>query len=239
MIDFSGVFPEVGRPTTVKTRFATRGQQLLRVDREDNRCISAETQKAILAYLEERLPGCDALVISDYRKGVLASTDFVRSVTTLCAKHNAVCCIDSKSREIEAFAGMDFVKPNNLELEAAVGIKIDGDEALERAGRVYLEKSGTKALVVTRGARGISVFEPGRDRQDFAARPHEVFDVTGAGDTVISTIALGLVSGMDLYSSVQLANLAASVAISRVGTVPVTGEELVRRIREEDAEHDQ
>lgn len=235
MIDCAGVLAEVGRPTTVKTRFATKGQQLLRVDREDDRPISAETQKAILSYLEGALPGHDALVISDYRKGVLGSADFVRSVTALCSRSGTVCCIDSKSRNIGAFAGMDFVKPNNLELEAAVGIKIDGDESLEKAGRAYLEKSGAKALVVTRGARGISVFVPGEARQDFAARPHEVFDVTGAGDTVISTIALGLVSGLDLCDSVRLANLAASVAISRVGTAPVTGEELIRRVREEEA----
>ena len=228
-----GIF--AGRPTTVKTRFATKGQQLLRVDREDSRCISAESQKNLLLYLEKSLPESDALVISDYKKGVLNDGDFVRSVVKLCNKNNVLCSIDSKSRNIQAFENMDFVKPNNLELEEAVGIKIEDDESLERAGRTYLEKSGAKALVVTRGSKGISVFVPGEKRRDFASRAVQVFDVTGAGDTVISTISLGMASGLSLDESVQLANLAASVVISKVGTAAVTGGELIERINEEKA----
>ena len=234
-INCGGIVLEPGRPTTVKTRFASMGQQLLRVDKEDSNCILEETQNALLSWLDATLPQCDALVISDYKKGVLNSPGFVRNVVALCGKHKTLCSIDSKSNNIEAFAGMDFVKPNNLELEAAVGLKIKNEADLERAGWTYLEKSGAKALVVTRGAKGISVFVPGQKRQDFAARPHEVFDVTGAGDTVISAISLALASGLNLCEAVQLANLAASVAISKVGTAPVGKDELVKRVREEAA----
>ncbi len=235
-IAVDGVYAEQGRPTTLKTRFATKGQQLIRVDNEDARCITEESQKKILAYLKEAVSGCDAVILSDYRKGLFGSADFVRKIIGLCRRHGVITAIDSKSRDIEAFKDADFVKPNNLELEAAVGIKIEDDGTLDRAGRMYLERSQAGALVVTRGAKGISVFEPGKERQDFASRAVQVFDVTGAGDTVISTVSLGMACGLALCEAVQLANLAASVVIAKTGTAAVTREELLRRIAAEGQE---
>ena len=232
-IHTDGILAEAERPTTLKTRFATKGQQLIRVDSEDSRCISEETQERLLRVLQDRIGGYDAVVLSDYRKGVLNGGGFVRKIISLCNGAGVPVAADSKSRDIGVFAGMDFVKPNNLELEEAVGIKIEDDDDLERAGRSYLERSGAKALVVTRGARGISVFIPGSERRDFASRAVQVFDVTGAGDTVISTVVLGVASGLDLYDSVRLANLAAGIVVSKVGTAAVTRDELLERIRNE------
>lgn len=233
-ITVEGIYAEGSRPTTLKTRYATKSQQLIRVDNEDAHCISEESQKKLLGYLKETVPNCDAVILSDYKKGVFNNEDFVRSIIALCNEHKVLVGIDSKSRNIQAFAGADFVKPNNLELEEAVGIKIEDDDSLNRAGTVYLEKSGARSLVVTRGASGISVFVPGKARQDFASRAVQVFDVTGAGDTVISAIALGMASGLSLCEAVQLANLAASVVISKLGTAAVTQEELIKRIQSEE-----
>lgn len=228
-----GIFAEEERPTIVKTRFATKGQQLLRMDNEVTGCIAETTQMKIISYLREHAKELDAVVISDYMKGVLESGTFVAEIIQICNKNQILVSIDSKSRKIEAFKNADFVKPNNLELEEAVGIRITDEDTLNEAGKVYLYKSGAKCLIVTRGAEGISVFQPDQKRRDFASKAVQVFDVTGAGDTVISTITLGMISGLSIGESVQLANFAASVVIGKVGTAPVTQEELIGRIHEE------
>ena len=107
-----------------------------------------------MQWLSDSLDGCTMLVMSDYRKGVLGSGTFVRRIVGLCKSRGVRVCIDSKSRDIQVFEGMDFVKPNNVELEEAVGIKIGCEADLERAGRAYLEKSGAASVVVTRGGEG-------------------------------------------------------------------------------------
>ncbi|MDR1834500.1 MAG: PfkB family carbohydrate kinase [Fusobacteriaceae bacterium] len=226
------ILEEAGRPTTLKERFATKSQQLLRVDREQSGDIKEETRNAILQYLREKLDAMDAVLLSDYRKGILSSPDFVKNIISLCREHRTPVTIDSKSPSISAFAGATFVKPNNLELEQAVNMKITDDESLDRAGKLYLETCGAQYLIVTRGAKGISVFSHDHPRQDFSSRALQVYDVTGAGDTVISTITLGIVSGLSIREATVLGNLAASVVVSKTGTATVSGEELLTRIRE-------
>lgn len=232
-IDTDGIIEEKMRPTIVKTRFATRGQQLLRMDNEVTGCITEDVQARIIEYLINNKKQLDAVVLSDYNKGVLESPQFVSEVIKICNENHILISIDSKSRNIEAFKNADFVKPNNLELEEAVGIKITDEASLNEAGKVYLYRSGARCLIVTRGADGISVFLPDQKRMDFASKAVQVFDVTGAGDTVISTITLGMISGLEIADAVRLANYAASVVISKVGTAPVMQQELIRRVHEE------
>lgn len=231
-IHTEGIIAQRGKPTTIKTRYATKGQQLLRVDNEDISEITEETQNSILDFLNSNIKNLDVVVLSDYKKGVLNNGKFVQDIIKICNRNNVLVTIDSKSRNIAAFKGVDFVKPNNLELEEAVGIKIEDDESLNQAGRIYLNKSQAKALIVTRGSKGISVFLPEKNRKDYPAKDVQVYDVCGAGDTVISTISLALASGIDLGDSVGLANLAAGVVISKVGTVAISSEELLRSINE-------
>lgn len=225
-----GLVSEAGRPTTIKRRFATKSQQLLRVDIENTAPITDSTEQNLLGILEKHIDTVDAVILSDYQKGVLTSPDFVKRIITICNEHQVIITIDSKSSNIEAFKNATFVKPNNLELEAAVGIKITDDESLNAAGNCYLTQSGANALIVTRGARGISVFEKGKARKDYPSKAVQVYDVTGAGDTVISSTTLGLTSGMTLEEAVILGNVAAGVVISKVGTVPVTAEELIEKV---------
>lgn len=232
-IDISGVFEEEGRPTTIKTRYAVKGQQLLRVDTETTESISERMQRIILEFITQVIAKFDAVVISDYMKGMFREPSFVKSIISTCNNNNVLVAIDSKSREISAFSNADFVKPNNLELEAAVGITITDDDTLDAAGEKYLSESEAKALIVTRGSKGISVFEPGMKRNDYPAKDVQVFDVCGAGDTVISTITMGMCSGLSVGDSVRMANLAAGVVINRVGTVAVTADELLGSIYEE------
>ena len=231
-IDASGIAEEKDKRTTVKTRFATKGQQLLRMDREDNSDIALKTQRRLLECISMRVKELDGVVISDYCKGVFANADFVRNIIRLCGDNGVTIAVDSKSRGIEAFANADFVKPNNLELENAVGIKITDDISLDEAGAKYLQMSGAKNVIVTRGANGISIFSPDRKRRDYASKAIQVFDVTGAGDTVISAIILGLTSGMSIDESVILANIAAGIVIGKRGTAVVSQEELLEKTDE-------
>lgn len=232
-ISAEGIVAEAMRPTTTKTRYATKGQQLLRVDSEKTDGILTETKEKLFALLEAKLSeGLDAVVLSDYRKGVFEDESFVRRIISMCEENDTFVGIDSKSRNIAAFKGASVVKPNNLELEDAVNIKITDEESLNEAGKRYLEKSGARALVVTRGAKGISLFMPDKMRKDFAARDVQVYDVCGAGDTVISTITMGMISSLSIDDAIVLANLAAGVVISKVGTVAITADELMDAARQ-------
>ena len=218
--------------TTLKTRFATKGQQLLRVDREVSSGILAETQRQLVQYVSAHIQEWDAVVLSDYCKGVFAEPEFVKALIRICNENHVIVAIDSKSRDIAAFRNADFVKPNNLELENAVDIKITDQESLDRAGKKYLAVSGAKSIIVTRGAEGISIFEHGKERRDYSSKAVQVFDVTGAGDTVISAITLGVASGLSLDESVILANIAAGVVIGKRGTATVSTDELMEKINE-------
>lgn len=233
-IKTEGLVVETLRPTTVKKRFATKRQQLLRVDTEATVSILTRTEDELLNYIQGQLKNLNAVILSDYQKGIFADTFFVQKIIKLCKEANVIIGIDSKTKNIEAFKGATFVKPNNLELEQAVGIKIIDDETLNLAGSQYLSRSGAETLIVTRSEKGISVFsQENTERKDFVSKAVQVFDVTGAGDTVISTITASIASGLSMDDAVILGNLAASVVIRKIGTSAITKEELVERLHEE------
>lgn len=231
-INVDGLVEENERPTTVKRRFATKNQQLLRVDIEETRAIHADTEQRILNILQKSIGNINAVVLSDYQKGMFTNSKFVREVISICRRNDVIITIDSKSNDIEAFEGATFVKPNNLELEKAVGIKIVDEKTLDEAGECYLKRSGAQALMVTRGAMGISLFLDGKERKDFPSKAVQVYDVTGAGDTVISTVTLGMSAGLSIEESIVLGNIAAGSVISKVGTAPVERKELLEMIYE-------
>ncbi|MDE6983595.1 MAG: bifunctional hydroxymethylpyrimidine kinase/phosphomethylpyrimidine kinase, partial [Lachnospiraceae bacterium] len=201
-------------------------------DREDNSPAQEGTQAKILDYIARHIGAWDAVVLSDYCKGVFDNPDFVRAIIRVCNENHVLVTVDSKSRSIEAFQHADFVKPNNLELENAVNVKILDAMSLDQAGWAYLERSGAKRIIVTRGAEGISIFERGSGRRDYASKAVQVFDVTGAGDTVISAVTLGLASGLSIDDAVVLANIAAGVVIGKRGTAAVSRDELLRKLEE-------
>lgn len=231
-ISIGGIVTEEGRSTIVKRRFATKSQQLLRVDIEECREIAIETENIILAYLKKHINKIDAVILSDYNKGVFTSGIFISKIIEICLINNVIVGIDSKRKNIEAFRDATFVKPNNLELEQAIGIRIKDDESLNKAGQIYLERSGVQTLLVTRGAKGISLFQKNMKRKDYPSKAAQVYDVTGAGDTVISIITLGIACGLSMEESIVLGNIAASVVINKVGTIPITSEELIGKLYE-------
>lgn len=202
----------------------------MRVDNEITEEINVNSRSDILAYLKAHILVFSAVILSDYKKGVLNSGEFVAEIIRICNENNVLISVDSKSRNIEAFKGADFVKPNNLELAEAVGFAIKDEDSLNRAGEEYLLRSGAKALVVTKGAKEISLFRRQQARLDFPAAEVQVYDVTGAGDTVISTITLRVASGLDFSDAIVLANLAAGKVISSMGTAAIKQDELIKAI---------
>lgn len=228
----TAIYESDERPTTIKTRYTTKGIQLLRVDKEETKDIPTEAKEHILNYLVENLEDIDAVVFSDYVKGVLKDKTFTKRLIGVCRDYNIFVAVDSKTDCIGNYEGADIMTPNADEVSSAVGIKMETDEDVTAAGELYLKDSGTKALLLTRGENGIAVFEQGKARVDFPAKDVEVYDVSGAGDTVISTITIARICDLDMAESVELGNIAAGVVITKRGTVPIKKEELLRAVNE-------
>ena len=220
-----GFIRDPSRPTAVKTRFIAGGQQLLRADYETRRPISPKIEEQILDEIEKRLHGVGVLVLSDYGKGVL--TDHViRSAIASAKSLNIPVIVDPKGSDYRRYRGASVVTPNLKELEEAAGYLGHGDAKLEEAARGVLAKSGVLAMVATRGGEGLSVIRMDSDAVHVRAQAREVFDVSGAGDTVVATLALALATGSDLPTAAALANLAASIVVGKVGTASVTADEM-------------
>jgi rfaE bifunctional protein kinase chain/domain len=224
------VFTDVGRPTTVKTRIVAHGQQVVRTDREDAGDIAESAERALLEALRAELPEAAALVISDYQKGTLTASLLRRTLAR--ARHRRVpVLVDPKLRHFRLYRGATVVTPNQLEAEQATGLRLSDDGERREAGRRILALLACRAVVVTRGEHGLSLFERGRAPVEVPTAAREVFDVTGAGDSVIATMALALAAGATLREAAILANCAAGVVVGKVGTAQVTPSELLAAVQ--------
>jgi D-beta-D-heptose 7-phosphate kinase/D-beta-D-heptose 1-phosphate adenosyltransferase len=217
------------RPTTQKTRFVARGQQVLRIDHETRVQPSQAVLERLLAAITNIAADADGFIISDYAKGVI-HPEVAKTVVTAARGRPVVS--DPKVRDLGVYAGSTVMTPNHAELEAAVNAEIEGNEAVVAAMRALLPRLGGSALVVTRGAAGMTLLEPGRDAFHFHATAKSVFDVTGAGDTVVATLALALASGISLRDAVVAASAAAGVVVSREGTATLSRDELATALGE-------
>jgi D-beta-D-heptose 7-phosphate kinase/D-beta-D-heptose 1-phosphate adenosyltransferase len=226
-LDVAGLVSDPGRRTTTKTRVVARGQQIVRLDEEDRGEIGPASRAALAARLEGALSGADAVVVSDYAKG-LVDAALVGAVAELAGGRIPVI-VDPKRRDASPYRGCTAITPNRAEAEAASGRAIEGDDDVAPAAEAMASASGARQVLVTRGDRGLSLWEQGR-MTHVPARAREVYDVTGAGDTVIAYFALGLAAGVAPADAAFLANAAGSVAVSRVGTTVVAPEELVRSL---------
>jgi len=229
-----GFVRDSGRPTAVKARFIAGGQQLLRADYENNRPIGPKIEELILDEIEQRLHGVRALVLSDYGKGVLTSRVLMAAIAGANARGIPVI-VDPKGADYTRYRGAAVVTPNLKELAEAAGFAGPGDAKVEEAARGVLGKAGIGAVVATRGAGGLSVIRMDCEPVHIRARAREVFDVSGAGDTVVATLALALATGADLPTAARLANLAASIVVGKIGTASVSGDEL--RVAADEAGH--
>lgn len=220
-----GVVVDPFRPTTRKVRAIAHSQQILRIDREVRRPVSAALQNKALEYLMDAIGGMDGVICSDYQKGFLTA-DVLRSVIRGSRKRRVRVVADSKGKDYSRYKGVDAITPNIHEVEIASGVAIGNQKDLDRAVSKIAAEAQARIVLVTRGADGVSLYVKGRPRVDVPAEPREVYDVTGAGDTVTAVFGLGLFAGADPGEAARLANMAGGIAVGKVGTATVSREEL-------------
>jgi len=213
------------RPTTLKTRFVSSGQQLLRVDLEENHPVAGEVEQRLIRTIRDVAAGVGVILLSDYGKGV--ATPAVIAACREAAQGGAQVIVDSKARSFARYGAVHIVKPNAAELAYATDMPTGTDEEVEVALARALDLCEARSVLVTRAAKGISVAERGRPVRHFHSIPREVFDASGAGDTTLAALGLALAAGASLDVAVAFAQLAAGVAVSKVGTATVTPDELI------------
>ncbi len=224
---------EHGRQTGIKTRFCAGSQQLLRADRETVRAVSKETAQAILKTVERELANAAVLVLSDYGKGVLAS-DLAPALIAAAGKAGKPVVVDPKGIDFSRYRGATLLTPNRRELAEASRMPVDSDEAVVAAARRIIETSGVEAVLVTRSQDGMSLILANGEAHHLPAEAREVFDVSGAGDTVIATLSAALGAKVPLLAAARLANAAAGIVVGKVGTAVVHPEELVSALHHQD-----
>ncbi len=223
-VDYSGMI-ETSKPTTTKIRVISGHQQMIRLDFEDASELDGATSDKIVENFIERLPGVDAVIISDYGKGV-CTKKICREVIGACRAAKKCVIVDPKGDNWQKYFDASFITPNLKEFNAVLPRKIANvDEQIEESARKVIDEFNLHGLVVTRSAAGLSLIED-KKTAHIKARAQEVFDVSGAGDTVIAVFALAMAGGLDSAAAAYLANVAAGVVVAKVGTYAVSREEL-------------
>lgn len=222
------------RPTTRKTRVMAKHHHLVRVDYETRKFLSEGTEAKVIQMIKKTLPEVDAVILEDYAKGLLSPSLMVELVKLCDAAGKPIYVDPHRSNPAQFYKGVHLLKPNFDEALALSNVTYDdlrdSPAKINEIGQVLLEKSGAQKVIVTRGKDGMILFEAGEAIQ-VPTYAREVFDVTGAGDTVIATLALGLAAGVSLAESAVLANFAAGVVVGQVGCVPCSQEELIDYIK--------
>lgn len=223
------------RPTTIKTRVLAQGQQIVRFDREQTGVPSRETLRSLLAYVERNIANFDALVISDYAKGMV-NEELMTHLRHLLhnlklEKKQAIpLVVDPKPSNAHLFTAATIITPNHHEALQMANMH-GGDEAtLFAAARQIREDLGCEAVLVTRGEAGMTLLQPDGDMVSIPTMAKEVYDVTGAGDTVVATLSLGLATGCSMHEAAILANHAAGIVVAKVGTATALAQELLANI---------
>jgi D-beta-D-heptose 7-phosphate kinase/D-beta-D-heptose 1-phosphate adenosyltransferase len=229
-VDTRGVVVEPERVTTVKTRIIAQHQQVVRYDREVVLPIQPESIRQILAFLDENLNRLDAVLISDYAKGVVCEA-LVKEVRSSALKGGKILAVDPKVKNVPLFQGVTIITPNHYEAGEAAGIWIRSEEDLLKAGRTLLENLRAESILITRGEKGMTLFERQGDVTHIPTVAKEVFDVTGAGDTVISVLTMALAIGVPAREAAFLSNYAAGIVVGEVGTATLKTADLEDAVR--------
>ena len=240
---FSGLMEEAGissegiilddeRPTTAKTRVIAGKQHIVRIDRESKNFMSAKLEEKILTLLENNCKELDAIVLQDYNKGVL-SPALINKIIGIANKNNIVITVDPKFDNFFEYGNVTVFKPNRKETSDILGARLDTHEEIETAGRKLLNRLNSKYVLITLGEAGIALFEKDKETKRIPTKAVKVSDVSGAGDTVISTLTIALASGIDIESAAYLANFAGGIVCGEVGIVPIESKTLINKILSE------
>lgn len=219
-MELNGIVSEENRPTTKKTRIIAHQQQVVRYDHEKKENISSKTEKKFIEFILDRLAQIDCMVISDYSKGVVTE-GLMNAILPAAIRKGIPVIVDPKVSHFSLYKKVTLITPNHLEASQASGIEIENDATLCKAGRFLLKNLQCEAVLITRGEHGMSLFQKGGEVTHIPTQAKQVFDVTGAGDTVISTLSLALAAEAPLPIASRLANHAAGVVVGMVGTTAI------------------
>ena len=217
------------RPTTVKTRIIAHSQQVVRFDRESRADLEGEGLGALLATIQRELPACEALVVSDYGKGVIQPATLEAAIGLARSKRIPVA-VDPKESHIDHYRGVSILTPNQHEAGWVQGRRVVDEASLLEVGWGLQRRLDAEAVLVTRGPQGMSLFEKGGAYTHIPTVAREVFDVTGAGDTVVSVVALALAAGADYPTACYVSNHAAGIVIREVGTASCSPAQLLESL---------
>ncbi|HMK65029.1 MAG TPA: D-glycero-beta-D-manno-heptose-7-phosphate kinase [Thermodesulfobacteriota bacterium] len=225
-----GIVVEEGRPTAIKTRVIAHHQQVVRVDREKVSPVSAESTQKILQVVEKNIAHIKGIIVSDYGKGVVSQELMVR-LKKIASGKSIPILVDPKPYNIKWYDRVTLITPNHLEAGLAAGKKIESQEDLLWVGTQLLKKTKCESVLITRGKEGMTLFSKNKV-EHIPTVAQKVFDVTGAGDTVIATLILSLVSGLTLSQACLASNYAAGIVVGEVGTAAVQAGDLIRVLTE-------
>ncbi|MFH1454336.1 MAG: D-glycero-beta-D-manno-heptose-7-phosphate kinase [Armatimonadota bacterium] len=224
-VDVKGIVEDKGRPTTLKTRIVAHNQQVVRTDYEKIAAVPKNTIDQLLVKIDGNIKSYDAVLISDYAKGMLCK-EFVDELISKCRKSKVKIIAGPKPVNIDLFKDADCISLNKSEAASASGITIKDEKSLFKAGQALLDRTCAGAIIITRGEEGMSIFEKGKKPVHVPALASQVYDVSGAGDTVVSVFSLAVASGASVKDAAVLSNYAASIVVRKVGTATVTTDEL-------------
>jgi D-beta-D-heptose 7-phosphate kinase/D-beta-D-heptose 1-phosphate adenosyltransferase len=229
-IDTRWLVTDWKRPTTLKSRILARGQQVVRIDHEQKKFIDGAITRKIMEIVTNIIEEVDAVIISDYNKGVITPT-IAEGVISIAKKYNKIVSVDPKGRDYSKYRGATIVTPNQHEVEVVVGEPIVDEESVRKAGQKLLSELNLEYVLITRGEKGLSLVGEKDMVIHIPAVTSEVYDVTGAGDTVISTLTLSLAAGANVEAAARLANYAAGVVVTKTGTYAPSIDEMEKTIR--------
>lgn len=224
--DISRLVVDPVRPTTLKTRIVAHNQQMLRADREDRTPISTAIEEQLLAAFNQTLANAAAVIISDYDKGLLTPRLLQTAIQATQAQAKPLC-LDPKIRNFAHYRGVDVITPNQGEAERAANIEIIDEASLRAAATRIREMLACRNVLITRGEHGMSLLDEHDTLTNIQTAAREVYDVTGAGDTVIATLTLALTAGARLHEAAIIANHAAGIVVGKVGTATLSQIELL------------
>jgi D-beta-D-heptose 7-phosphate kinase/D-beta-D-heptose 1-phosphate adenosyltransferase len=219
------------RPSTVKTRIIAHNQTVVRADRERSAPVDAQTEDRIIGVLRREIKEASALLVSDYDKGAVTPR-ILNEILTLAYGRGIPVLIDPKIRNFDAYRPATLITPNHHEALRLTGTEEDTDEGLKRAAQLIRERTGCDSVLITRGPGGMMLMEGQQEPVYVATAAREVYDVTGAGDTVIATLAASLAAGASMLEAAILANHAAGIVVGKVGTATASASELTEAIQQ-------
>ncbi len=229
-INTEGLIVDEDRPTTQKSRIVAHHQQVVRIDREKSEDLSKDTLDQLIEYVKGKIPEVDAVVIEDYGKGVITAS-LLKAIVKFAKQNKKIITVDPKENHFSYYKGVTAITPNHKEAQDAVGIKITDRGSLKKTGLKLLKDLNCRAVLITLGEEGMCLFEKSGKITHIPTAAQEVFDVSGAGDTVIACFTLALASRASMVDAARISNVAAGIVVEKVGVAATTGEELKKRLR--------